>query len=1085
MAKLITNQKQFLSEVINNILPESQNLYFLIGYFYFSGFEEIYQQVEEKDMKILIGLEIEKDLNNHIKEYYLIQDIEESRLSVKKRYFKSFVEVFNDTDFFDSNKRQEAFKIFLSKLKNGSLEIKKTTQANHAKMYLFEHSEDHSQAGLNPGTMITGSSNLTISGLKNRYEINVILRDEYDHGKKLFDELWDSAIDIVNKDSFPEYEKHVLQKIWYEKKYTPYLFYVRVLTEYFSIHSNQEIQFPSEITGKRFFDLEYQKDAIKRTLKVLDEHDGVLISDVVGLGKSIIASAVAFNLRKKVIIIAPPHLHNQWDDEYRTIFNLNAKVFGSGSIDKALDFLHNVWHDEEVTIIVDEAHKYRNENTDDYVNLHQLCLGNKVMLLTATPFNNRPQDIASMIKLFQILSRSSIRTVDNLSYQFRRLVKEYKEINKKRKDKKISETELKARASSIASRLRSILEPVIVRRSRLDLERIKRYKKDVKKQGLKYVFPEEPILKEYNLGDLADLYKATLDKLVIEDPSKGFIGTRYKPVEYIKDLEKFKNNITNENFDMDSIKIAQINLAKMMRRLLVGRFESSVAAFKHTLNSMTASMQNIKGYYEKLDRVPIYKKGNLPSPDEIMDDVNDSEIENLAEYIFEKELAKHYKKGLVFVSKDNLKASFIKDLDHDIELLQGIYREWFEEGIGHDPKLENFKEEIKTQLKKEPNRKIVVFSEYKDTAEYIYENIKHEDSIKPLYYSGSSKVSVRKTILKNFDAQYKDQENKYNIIVATDALSEGVNLNRAGTIFNYDIPYNPTRVIQRVGRINRIGKMLFEKLYIYNYFPTEIGEEEIRKKEISTLKKAMIDTLLGEDTKVLTSEEELRSYFQKQYKEALANQESQSWDAVYQDEYFQLRDKHPEVIEEAMQIAHRAKQRRIIKGAENGVLVFGKKGDDFTFRFGLTPEESKPITAQQALEILKAEPEERALQVSGKFDEIYQETKSKLFVTKHKIPITGKKGNIIKKIEYFKNNAPSRYQNYFADLYTVAKELNTLPDGALSLIRDIDEKTLEKDIEQLIAKVPHSYLSKIITKANRIEEGSETLILAQEINSTI
>jgi hypothetical protein len=707
------------------------------------------------------------------------------------------------------------------------------------------------------------------------------------------------------------------------------------------------------------------------------------------------------------------------------------------------------------------------------------------MLLTATPFNNRPQDIASMIKLFQILSRSSIRTVDNLSYQFRSLVKEYKEINKKRKDKKISKTELKTRASNIASRLRNILEPVIVRRSRLDLERIERYRKDVKKQGLRYVFPEEPILKEYHLGDMTELYKTTLDKLVIEDPSKGFIGTRYKPVEYIKDLKEFQENITNEHFDMDSIKIAQINLAKMMRRLLVGRFESSVAAFKETLNNMVASMKNIKDYYDKLQRVPIYKKGNLPTTDEIMMDVNDTEIEDLAEYTFEKELARHYKKGLVFVKKDNLKASFIEDLEHDIQLLQGIYHEWFEDGITQDPKLESFKKEIITQLESDPKRKIVVFSEYKDTAEYIYKKIKNEDTIKPLYYSGSSKSSVRKTVLKNFDAQYKDQEDKYNIIVATDALSEGVNLNRAGTIFNYDIPYNPTRVIQRVGRINRIGKMLFDKLYIYNYFPTEIGEEEIRTKEISTLKKAMIDTLLGEDTKVLTSEEELRSYFKKQYREALANQESQSWDAAYQDEYFQLRDKQPKIIEEAMQIPHRAKQRRIIKNAENGVLVFGKKGEDFTFRFGLSPEESKPITAQQALDILKAEPKERALQVSGKFDEIYQEAKSKLFVTKHKIAITGKKGNIISKAGKLKEIVPNQYKDYFEDLYTVAKELNSLPDGALSLIRDIDSRSLEADVKELMKKVPHSYLEKIIQKANRIEEGSETLILAQEINSTI
>ncbi|MDY6915453.1 MAG: hypothetical protein SVM86_03955 [Candidatus Cloacimonadota bacterium] len=183
-------------------------------------------------------------------------------------------------------------------------------------------------------------------------------------------------------------------------------------------------------------------------------------------------------------------------------------------------------------------------------------------------FNNRPQDIASMIKLFQILSRSSIRTVNNLSYQFRELVKKYKEINKKRKDKKISKTELKTRASNIVARLRNILEPVIVRRSRLDLERIERYKKDVKKQGLKYVFPEEPILKEYNLGDLAELYKSTLNKLVTEDPSKGFIGARYKPIGYIKNIEQFRKNNTKKHWP-----IRKVNRGMLLTKMSISSCE--------------------------------------------------------------------------------------------------------------------------------------------------------------------------------------------------------------------------------------------------------------------------------------------------------------------------------------------------------------------------------------------------------------------------------------------------------------------------------------------------------------------------------
>jgi len=1080
MAKLVTNQTEFLSEILHKILPSSQNLYFLVGYFYFSGFEEIYQGLVDKNLKILVGLNIEKDLSNNIKEFYVLHELDQSRLDVRKNYYKSFVDIFNDTDFFDSAKRIEAFEIFLKKINDGTLEIKKTVHPNHSKLYLFEHKEEYSQMGLQPGTMITGSSNLTLSGLKGQHEINVILYDEYKAGKKIFEELWSTAIDIVTKDNILDFTEEVIENIWYEKLYKPYLFYVRVLAEYFSIETKQEISFPAQITKGKFFNLKYQLDAIKKALMIIDEHNGVLISDVVGLGKSIIASAIAYNLCKKVIIIAPPHLHDQWDKEYRTIFDLNAVVFGTGSIHKALDLLHNVWNDEEILIIVDEAHKFRNEDTDDYLKLHQLCQGNKVVLLTATPFNNRPQDVFSMISLFQIPSRSTIRTVDNLSYKFREMVKEYKDINKKRRDKTIDEKILKKRVDELAKKIRFIMEPIIIRRSRIDLDKIDVYRKDMKKQGFKYIFAESPILKEYYLGDLADLYKSTLELIATDEEDKGFIGTRYKPANYIIDLDKFKKSITNKHADVESIGVAQRNLAKFMRRLLVGRFESSVNAFKKTLESMIFSMEKIKSFHDKLKKVPIYKKGRLPSPDEILDDINDDAISSIEDYSFEEELKKEFEKGLVLIPIKDLKDSFLIDLNHDIDLLKKIHKDWFEDGIKEDPKLDNFKDEIIRQLTEDPKRKIVMFTEYTDTAKYVYDNIKNESIIRPIYYSGSSAKGNRKIIKENFDASSSIQKNVYNIIIATDALSEGVNLNRAGTVFNYDIPYNPTRVIQRVGRINRIGKMLFDKLYIYNYFPTDIGEDLIRVKEISTLKKAMIDTLLGEDTKVLTDDEQLVSYFHEQYQKALDNQESESWDVDYQNEYYNILNNKPEILEKANAIEHRCKIRRTAKKDRSGVLVFGKKGDDYTFRLGLNKDESEAITAEEALKLFKAELSEDRKQVSVSFDVIYQNTKANMFIPRTKISTTGKRARTLNKIKLLIDLVP-KHKDYLRDIYKVGKDLDALPDAVYSIIRRIDEKSLLDDIEYLIKEVPHSYLSKIIQTANKIDEGTESLILAEEL----
>ncbi|MDD2229772.1 MAG: helicase-related protein [Candidatus Cloacimonetes bacterium] len=1079
MAKLITNQGEFLNEIIRDIVPCSENLYFLVGYFYFSGFEEIYKEVGDKHLKILVGMNIEKDLSNNIKEYFVLQELNQSRLEIKQNYYKSFVEIFNDTDYFDSDERITAFRMFLEKIKNGTLEIKKTATPNHAKMYLFEHKADHAQGGNLPGTMITGSSNLTLSGLKVQGEINVILYTEYKDGKKIFDDLWKTAIDIATEADITEFTEEVIKKIWYEKLYAPYLFYVRVLHEYFSIQGKQDILLPSQITKGKYFNLQYQVDAIKKALLVLEEHNGALIADVAGLGKSIIASAVAYNLGKKVIIIAPPHLYEQWDKEYRTLFAFTAVVFGSGSVHKALEHLQYVWDDEEVLIIVDEAHKYRNEDTDDYIRLHQLCQGNKVLLLTATPFNNRPQDIFSMIKLFQIPSRSTIRTVDNLSYRFTELTKEYKDINRKRKDKTLSGIELKKRINDLAQQIRFIMEPIIIRRSRIDLDKIDLYREDLERQKVKYVIPEPPIIKEYFLGDLTQLYLSTLNKIASEDGT-GFIGARYKSAHYIEDLEKFRKSITNENADVESIGVAQTNLAKFMRRLLVGRFESSVNAFGKTLESMIQSMEGIKEYYEKLQKVPIYKKGKMPLPDDLLFDLNDDALAEIEDYSFEEELKKEFDKGLVFIPAQELKAEFIVDLNHDIDLLKEIQKDWFGKGSCEDPKLDSFKLEIIKQLKEDPDRKIVVFSEYTDTAKYVFDNIKDDPIINAIYYSSSESDNVRKTIKENFDASSKVQKDDYNIIIATDALSEGINLNRAGTVFNYDIPYNPTRVIQRVGRINRIGKMLFEKLYIYNYFPTDIGEGHINIREISTLKKAMIDALLGEDTQVLTDEEQLVSYFHEEYNKALENQESESWDAQYQNEYQRILNNKPEILDKASAIEHRCRARRTVKKDRAGVLVFGKKGEDFTFRLGTSNTESEAITAEEALKLFKAELTEKPQAVSATFDAIYQNTKKYMYVTKSKIATQGKRAQNLNKLKALINEVPEQ-KDYLQDLYTVAKELNALPDGVYNIIRKIDTNTIDKDIKVLMEEVPHGYLDKIIKAAKKIDEGTESLILSEEL----
>lgn len=1068
--QFITNQDRLLSDVINNILPSAVKLDFLVGYFYFSGFKEIYKNLDGKHVRILVGLDVEKDIINAVRECETVTERNISRGQIRDNHNKWFIKLYNETDFFDSEENQEAFRIFLEKIKSGSLEIKKTLEPNHAKLYIFENKPEFSQKGDFPGTVITGSSNLSRAGLRDRHEINVVFRDEhFKEARELFDALWGKAVTIADKNNFEFFRKEVIEKIWFEKLPTPYLMYIRVLEEYFSLKAKGDIVSPKHIADG-MMDLKYQTDAVKQGLEIIKKHNGVIIADVVGLGKSIIASAITYNLKTKAIVIAPPHLCDQWTD-YSYDFDLTAKIYSSGSIEKALEEDDG----EEKVIIVDEAHKYRNENTDDYANLHKLCQGKKVILLTATPFNNRPQDIFSMIRLFQIPAKSTIRTVDNLSYRFQELIKEYKKIEKAQKEKSKTGDEIKAEVNAVAKRIRDILSPIVIRRSRIDLQEIEEYRKDLALQKISFPEVNPPELATYNLGPLSDLYRQTLEEISPDSGKGGFQGVRYNPAQYLKKehklayAEAFTGLKGAEAIGL--LEQGQANLAIFMRRLLVRRFESSIHSFRRSLDFIIASSEKIKHYYDKLGKVPVYKKGDLPDVETLLDATGD-ELENIDEV-----LAKQLERGLHWLEKEKLEDKFIKELEKDIKLLKDVRKDWGE--VKTDPKVEDFKTILKARLKQDTKRKIIVFTEFADTAAYLGDAIKSDFRIFKYSSSDSSKEN-KKTIRKNFDAGYptEKQENNFDILIATDAMSEGINLHRAGIVFNYDIPYNPTRVIQRVGRINRVNKKVFDKLYIYNYFPTATGENETRTKEISTLKISMIHALMGEDTKYLTKDEDLKSFYKEQYDKFIKDDE-RSWDVDYRNLLASLRSGQSELITQAENIPPRTKIRRTVSKGKSGVLVFAQKGGEFTFSFGSSAQEACSMSPEDALKLFEAKAEEKPQPLSKVFEPIYKNIKQNLFARKSQVPFDKGKREAADKVRVLKDKLPS-HRDYFEDLLTVIEKLDSLPAHYLKFIRSISDKTLDADIAELTKTVPHKYLTGLLNQANRIDDGEELLILAEE-----
>ena len=1085
-----------LSEKLKSILPECNSIDALVGYFYFSGFQDLKDELKDKQIRILVGMDIDKkilervssledlNLDNHTVETRIT-----SRSGAKVEYIEGFSKIFNDTELFDNEESQSAFEVFLEKIKDGSLQIKKTPKPDHSKYYILHKKSEFNSDGQNPGIVISGSSNLSFSGLKGQGEYNRMLSEKhyYEEDANRFEIAWNNSENIVITDieTATEFITEVKKRIWLYQLPDPKLMYYRVLDEYFFVDEIEGMKTPKQITGGKFSDLKYQKDAVNLGIDRIRRFGGVIIADVVGLGKSIIASTIAHNMSLKTIIIAPPHLETQWKD-YLAEFDFKGFVYTTGKIEEALN--RHGDNEGNLLIVLDEAHKHRNEDTDNYKYLHKLCAGNYVMALSATPFNNDPKDIYALIKLFSTPGQSTIKTVENLSIAFHDLFKRYKNIRKEiRKVNKPDDTtgasEVTTELHAIASELRKMIDPLVIRRSRLDLEQISDYKLDLEKQGVAFAKVKDPELLEYNLGDLTELYISTLDQISSPDNEGSFEGVRYKPAKYINADSKFVKDLMKDDEDdeaeanaerkLQSISQAQVNVAKFMRRLLVRRFESSIGAFQKSLSNMIASSELMLDWYENRGVVPIFKKGFLPTTEELEEKTPD-EIDDL--------FSKLKDKGLIEIPVSEMQPHFATVLQKDIDLLKSVRAEWV--NVEEDPKYDFFKSKISESLKNEPNRKIIVFTEFSDTAKHVYEALKRDGFTRVYKYSSEDASNANKEIIqKNFDAGLDSakQSNDFDIIVATDAISEGFNLHRAGTVINYDIPYNPTRVIQRVGRINRINKKVFEELYILNFFPTATGEVETRTKAISTLKMDLIHSLLGEDTKIFTKDEDLQNYFATKYKEEKDKNESLSWDAKYRDEWNGF--KHDaDIMRQIQAIPHRARIAR--KFAVPGVVAFAKRNGTFVFAFGKTADTVAIVSPEVALPLFNDVTEgEQAYETTVNFEPIYQMAKSHIFKDNTKPPVTGKrKQDALGKLKILADlYSPAR--DLCLDIVKVIKDLDGLPNGVLREIAElkIDKENPTNTLEKIRGYVPQNYLDSILETAERANESGRLIVLSEEL----
>ncbi|MBV1767139.1 MAG: NgoFVII family restriction endonuclease, partial [Methanobacterium sp.] len=368
----------------------------------------------------------------------------------------------------------------------------------HAKLYIMSFKEDDRDVG----RVITGSSNFTKSGLKNNLEFNVELknRSDYEFSLEKFNELWKDSIDVSEK-----YVETIKKETWLNDSITPYELYLKFLYEYLKEKINlDQSEMYKEFLPSDFMDLKYQKDAVMDAKMKLEEYGGVFLSDVVGLGKTYISALLAQQLDGGNLIIAPPVLLDKknpgsWPNVFFK-FGINQYEYESRG---KLDQIIQNGTDQYKNIFIDEAHDFRNESTQMYEKLFQICRGKRVILVTATPLNNTPMDILSQIKLFQNSHKSTLPNpkVRDLEIYFKGLERQLNGLDRQA-DKEEYLRIVQENAEDIRE---NVLQYLMVRRTRTSV--IKYYAKDLKKQGLK--FPEvndpEPIIYEFD-EELDDIF---------------------------------------------------------------------------------------------------------------------------------------------------------------------------------------------------------------------------------------------------------------------------------------------------------------------------------------------------------------------------------------------------------------------------------------------------------------------------------------------------------------------------------------------------------------------------------------------------
>lgn len=918
----------------------------VVGYFRASGYFPIREHLlKVPEVKILVGIDVDK-ISAEAKKRGLLffGDPERTRDEFVKWMRQDILEARYDKDV------ENGILLFMEDIIDKKVEIRiHKTKKLHAKIYIFLPANFNEYSG---GEVITGSSNLTESGLGIKddanYEFNVCLRDydDVNFAETEFQKLWEEGEEILPFDI-----ERIKKNSHIGQLYTPFEIYIKLLIEYFG----KSIEYDPDSVGdlpKNFKKLSYQVDAVNQGYEMLLEHNGFMLADVVGLGKTVIATMIAKRflisngtLNTKILVVYPPHLERNWKGTFRQFgIDKHTRFVSNGSLHKILDTKNqDYWPKEDYDLIlVDEAHKFRNHKSIMFNDLQVICKSNravegnirgqrkKVILISATPLNNRPGDIYYQLQLFTDARKSTL-PITNLQAFFAPLIRKYKDIMAGSKlTGRPDMNELRKIYTQIREK---VLLPITVRRTRKDVDSYKDYKKDLEEQGISFPEIAAPRSIEYKMNSgLESLFFHTIDMLVNE------IGYyRYRAIEYLDE--------EIQDLYYSQAERASRTLAHIMMTQLVKRLESSFHAFKISLNRFRISTERM---------IQMFENGKVYiAPDANINDMLDKgwDEEDIDEYIMA--LSEDNPRNQIF-TPDNFDDAFINKLKTDYEFIKNICEKW--NFIEEDPKWEVFLKLMQNELLRtdiNPSGKLVIFSESKETVSYLQKKLTEEGYSKILSVSADNRKSQHDNILQNFDANYAGEfAHDIDFIISTEVLAEGINLHRSNMLVNYDTPWNATKLMQRIGRINRIGST--HVIYNYAFYPSRQSDDLINLYNNAFIKLQGFHSAYGEDSKIYTPEEVLEQV--KLHEKGLPEDEDKR--LKYLEFIREFKHKNEKEFKRIAKLPLRARSARdplIAKkeGVKASSLVFLKSEYKMEF-YKISPEQTEPLSFIEAAGLFEA-----------------------------------------------------------------------------------------------------------------------------------